>query len=279
MMTLKKLSLLLALLLGLASLAPAFALAQTTLGAGVDASANATVGSTSVSAGARFTATETRAKTRGGNEIDRRITALTDLNTRVQAMQRVSDAFKQSLGSTVQAEISTLTTLKTKIDGDNDSATLKTDLQSITDGYRIYVLVLPQGRIAAAADRVATIVNMMGTLGGKLHTRIQAAAAAGNDVTALNSTLSDLSAKITDAQTQAQAAITASATLQLDNGDKTVMASNTAALKQARADIVAAQKDLADARKDIGTIISGLAKFPGANAGVNASSTTNTTTQ
>ena len=48
---------------------------------------------------------------------------------------------------------------------------------------------------------------------------------------------------------------------------------DTAFLEQARADLVAAQKDLADARKDAGQIVAGLAKF---NASANASSTTKT---
>ncbi len=270
-MILKRLSFVVAALLGLATLAPAFALAQ--VGATVNTNAAVTPTSATVSASASFTATETKAKTRGDQEVDRRIASLNDLNTRVQAMQRVSDAFKQSIAATISANITNLTTLKAKIDADTDSATLKTDLKSITDGYRVYVLIIPQGRIAAAADRVAVIVNMMGTLGSKLQARVQAAGTAGNDVTAANALLVDMSAKLNDAQTKAQASITESATLQPDGGDKTKMDANNAALKQARADITAAQKDLADARKDAGQIVAALAKF---NASANASSTTQT---
>lgn len=261
----KNLTLIIAGLLGLSMLVPAFALAQ--VGASVTAS-------TSVSTSAQFAATETKAKDRGNKEIDRRVSALNDLNTRVQAMQRVSDTFKQSINAAISAQITDLTALRAKIDADTDSATLKADLQSITDGYRIFALVLPQGRIVAAADRVATIVNMMGTLGSKLQARVQAAGAAGNDTAAANALLVDMSTKLNDAQTQAQAAITVSATLQPDGGDKTKMAANLAALKQSRADIAAAQKDLADARKDAGQIVAALAKF---NANANASSTTQTT--
>ena len=276
----KNFTLAVATLLGLISLAPAFALAQTNVGAGVGAAANVTTTGASVGASttmsAKFTATETKAKGRGDSEIDRRITALNDLNTRVSQMQRVSDAFKQSLNSTVAAEITALSNLKAKVDADTDSATLKADLQSITDGYRVYALVLPQGRIAAAADRVATIANMMGTLGSKLQARVQTAGSAGADVTALNAALVDMSTKLNDSQTQAQAAITVSATLQPDGGDKTKMASNTAALKEARTDITNATKDLQAARKDVDTIVKGLAKV---QTTTSASSTTQTTTQ
>jgi len=251
-------------MLGLATLTPAFALAQ--VGAAV-------TGSTTVSVTANLTVNDTKARDRGDKEVDRRIAALNDLNTRIQQMQRVSDAFKQSISATIAANITNLTALKAKIDADTDSATLKADLKSITEAYRIHVLIMPQGRIAAAADRVAVIVNMMGTLGSKLQARVQAAGQAGNDVTTVNALLIDMSAKLTDAQTKAQAAITVSATLQPDGGDKTKMDANNAALKEARADLVAAQKDLADARKDAGQIVAGLAKF---NVNANASSTTQT---
>lgn len=269
MMTLQKISITIALLLGFAALAPVAALAQVNIPTPTlyDAAGSA-------SSSVKFTTLETRAKDRGDTEIDRRVGALNELSTRIGNMQRISDAFKQSLNSAVGAELSTLSALKTKIEGDTDSATLKSDVQSITDSYRIFALVLPQVRIVAAADRIATIFTMMGTLGSKLQARIQAAEQAGADVTALNAALGDMSTKLNDAQTQAQAAISVSAPLQPDNGDKTVMASNTAALKEARTDISTAQKDLVAARKDVDTIVKGLR-----SANVSASSTTQTTTQ
>ena len=133
------------------------------------------------------------------------------------------------------------------------------------------------GLIAAAADKVVTITSMMNTMGIKLQARIQAASQAGANVTAVTTALNDLGAKIGDAQTQAQNAVSTSAALQPDNGDKTVMASNTTALKASRTDIQTATKDLVAARKDIATIIAGIGKLPAAS--VTASSTTQVQTQ
>ena len=64
-----------------------------------------------------------------------------------------------------------------------------------------------------------------------------------------------MNAKIADANTQAKAAVSGISGLQPDNGDQTVMQSNTAALKAARVDIQTAQNDLVAARKDAGTIV------------------------
>lgn len=258
MMKLKNLAFFLAVALGLLSLAPALSLAQT--------SASSTV---SLGAAAQ------KAQVRGDQEIDRRTTALNDLLTRVNAMQSVSADFKTSITTALQNQITALASLKAKIDADTDVATLKADIQSVTASYRIFALVLPQARIAAAADRVATITTMMSTLGSKLQARIQAAGSAGADVTALSAALTDIGSKLSDAQTQAQNAISGSISLQPDNGDKTVMASNTAALKASRADIQTAQQDLIAARKDVTQIIQGL-KSVSANA---TTTPTTTTTQ
>lgn len=278
-MTIKQLAVYAAIALGL--LTPVLAAAQTpsvtsAVNADVSATAGAPGASASMSASAKFTATETKAKGRGDAEVDRRITALTDLNTRIQAMQKVTDTFKQNIASAIQAQLTEFASLKAKIDADADSATLKADLKSITDSYRVFALVMPQARIAAAADRSVTLVSMMSTLGAKLQARIQAVQQGGADVTALTAALTDMAAKLQDAQTQASAAVTASAPLNPDNGDKTVMASNTAALKVARTAIQAAHADLVQARKDVDTILKGL---KAAEVSANASSTTQVKTQ
>jgi len=268
-------TLLVAISLGLVTLAPAFAAAQSNYGA-ANAAVNATaaVGTPAGSATVSLTASQTTAISRGDKEIDRRIAALTDLNARIQAMQKVTDAFKTGISASITNEINVLTALKAKIDADTDAATLKTDIQSITGSYRVFALVLPQGRIAAAADREVELVSMMSTLGAKLQARIATAQQNGATTTALTAALTDMAAKLQDAQTKAEAAVTASASLVPDGGDKTKMAANLAALKEARADLQAAQASLVAARKDVATIVGGLAKLH-ANANANASTTTN----
>ncbi len=228
---------------------PVFVFAQTaTVGLQVSATA-----STSVSWSAAVAAVA--AKARADKEITRRIAALNDLNTRIQAMTRVSSSFKQTLASNVKNQIQLLTALQVKIDADSNLATLKTDIQSITQSYRIFILVLPQGRISAMADRVANITFMMQGLGVKLQARLQAAAAAGNSATADSAILTDLGAKLTDAQTQAQATLILIGPLTPDNGNQTAMAANTKALQQARSDLGVAQQDLVQARKDIALLL------------------------
>ena len=202
-----------------------------------------------------------RAKNRADQEIDRRVAALNKLATRVGAMKHITDTQKASLTTTIQTQISTLTTLKTKIDGDTDIATLRTDLQSITKSYRIFILIMPQITIMAAADRANTIADNMTTLSGKLSTRIATAEAAGKDVSTLKTTLDDMNTKIADAHTQAGIAITDVTSLVPDQGDATKAEANRQALLHARSKIRAAQDDLVGARKDALTISQGLKAF------------------
>jgi len=201
------------------------------------------------------------AQQRAGTEIANRITALNNLASRIESMTKLSDSEKSSISSDLQSEVTNLSSLQGTINTDVSTTSLKTDMQSITKAYRVYALVVPQGSIAAAADRVNTLVTSFTTIAGKLQTRITAASA-GNDVSSITSALTDLSAKVSDAGTQASAATSEVANLQPDNGDATILASNTAALKDARAKLQTATQDLETARTDANTIVKALQALP-----------------
>ncbi|HEX4104270.1 MAG TPA: hypothetical protein VHZ04_02205 [Candidatus Paceibacterota bacterium] len=244
--------------------------AQTAASVGINASASITTNSSGtgtsvgvgISAKAKVLATViTNATTRADQEITRRVNSLNALSTRVNAMVKVSASDKASLSSTIETQITAMNTLQAQIAADataNSTSSLKADIQSITKSYRIFALVIPQGAIEAAADRVMTITGLMTQLTGTLQTRITAAQSAGVDMTTSVSALADMNAKIADANTQAQAAVSETASLQPDNGVQSVMASNTAALKDAHTKIQAAQQDLVTARADAGTIVKAL---------------------
>ena len=236
-----------------AALLPALVFAETSAAGAAKAVRTTTVASSTLSS-----SKIEKAKAKADQEIDRRVASLNELATRIGAMQEVREDFKQSLSGAVGGQIAAFVSLKAKIDAETDLATLKTDVQSITQSYRVYALLLPQTSIAAAADRVVALTTMMTTLGSKLQTRIAAAQSAGSDVSALSKSLTDLSQKLTDANAQAQSAVAISSSLVPDGGDKTKMAANTKALKTARSDIATAEADLKAGRKDIHAILKGL---------------------
>ena len=235
------------------------AIADTTLGVNATAAVTVTP-STGVDAQVKANAAARLPEViaRGDADIAARIDALNKLNTRVQGLKNESDAEKAGIATQVQTNIAGLTTLKAKIDADTDVAIARTDDQSIFTDYRVYALVVPQGWILAAADRVNTIGGLMTTLSAKLQTRISADQTAGKDVTALTAALSDMNAKISAAATASASASASITGLTPDQGDKTVAAANKAALVAARAQIKTATADLQAARKDVTTIVAGL---------------------
>jgi len=91
----------------------------------------------------------------------------------------------------------------------------------------------------------------------KLQSRISQLPS-GTDTTAMQASMSDLAAKVADAQSLAKAAVDEVSGLVPDNGDENLMKSNTEALQDARSKIIAAQKDLKAAVTDIQTIRKGL---------------------
>lgn len=209
-------------------------------------------------ASANQTAALARVIARSDTAITKRITSLDTLSTKIQALKNVPATEKASIAAEVQTNSSNLTTLKAKIDADTDIATARTDAKTITQDYRIYALIIPQGYVVASSDRIPTIGTMMTTLGAQLQARITAAQIAGKDVTSIQAALNDMSAKVSDANSQAQSAQSGVASLAPDQGNATVAASNKAALVAARANIKTGTQDLKAARADLKTVTQGL---------------------
>jgi hypothetical protein len=193
-----------------------------------------------------------KAESAAATEIGNREKSLNALLARVGQMVHLTAGEKSSITATINGEVAELQSLGTQI-ASAATTTLKADVQSITKDYRIYALVEPQITILAAADRAASIGDMLTTLAGKIEPRLAATPNA-----AASALLADLQAKVADANTQSSAAIAETASLAPDNGDTTIQASNTAALKDARSKIQTAQADLKGAYQDAANIVKAL---------------------
>ena len=231
---------------------PAFA--QT--GASVNTTAEVKAGDVKVSAAVEAKMTAGRKK--ADQEIARRITALNALSVRINEMKKLSVNDRATLTNEIQAQVTGLTNLNAKIQADTDVEPLKADVKSVTDSYRIFVLVIPRDRIIAAADRMSALVDSMSVIGAKLELRVGEAKAAGKDTSKLEQSLADLKAKLTSAQAEAQAAVNVVVPLAPDQGDKTVMETNKQAFTTARASLKTGTNDLKSGRTYIKTLVDGL---------------------
>ncbi len=199
---------------------------------------------------------------KAGDMIDRRIKSLQELKARLAGKKLLPADALAAITASIDTEIQILTDLRTKISNDTDAATLKADASSITKANRVYMLVMPKAQIAAAGARINAVVTQFQSLSTKLQERITTAQTAGVDVTAATAALADFNAKIADAKVQADAAVTMTANLPVDNGDAAVIASNKAALQAAHAKLKTAEADLKAARDDAKTI-AGIVKGKG----------------
>lgn len=197
----------------------------------------------------------TKAKDKARSEIERRINSLNKMAGKLNSMKRVSDNDKELLHSQISSQISVLNSLDAKIQSDNDGATLKEDIKSITQNYRIFMLVIPQGAIIATSDRVVTTSSMMTTFGNKLETRINQAKEEGYDVAKMEASLNVYTSKVNDANVKAKESIDLVVNLKPDNGDKTVAESNHKILLDARSRTKSAQADLRAARDEAKKIV------------------------
>ena len=193
---------------------------------------------------------------RADTEINRRLVALSNLVNKISLLKRVSDGQKAAFTSEIQSNITDLTSLKTKIDADTDIATLKLDVQSIVDNYRIFALYIPKIHLLSGADVAGEMAGSLGSLAIKLQNKITTDKDAGKDVTKLQTLLTDMQNKIADASNQA-----ANLTDQVVQLVPSGYPGNADSLASARDMLKTARTDLQTARQDAQEIITGLKAF------------------
>ncbi|MDE1975162.1 MAG: hypothetical protein KGI49_01485 [Patescibacteria group bacterium] len=191
---------------------------------------------------------------RGQNEITARISNLNKLLTRIQSMRNLSSGEQASLSAEIQAEITAMSALQTKIQGDVSTTSLQSDLRSIAPDFRIYMLIEPQISLLSAVDRINTLISDFRTIQSKIQARVSGDASLSSNTT-ITADMSDMTAKLSDASAKASDAENEIVGLKPDQGVQTTMQSNLATLKDARGKIHAAQQDLVAARKDAGDAV------------------------
>jgi hypothetical protein len=197
-------------------------------------------------------------------QLDQKIENLGKLKDKVNKFKNINDNDRNSIIAIIDQLVSKLNTLKNTIDSATSTTLIKESRDSITENYRIYMLINPELNIIASADRISTVISMMNIIGAKLESRLEAVGTSSSitsaNLTLANKTLTDLKTKIVDAQTNVQEAIKMVAPLMPDQGDKTIMESNLKTLKDARAKIKVAHNDLIAAKKDAEIIVKILGK-------------------
>lgn len=192
-------------------------------------------------------------KTKGDEEITRRLTTLATLTSKINAATKLTAADKTTLTNEVNSTVSGLTDLKTKLDSETTVDGARTDVQAIYTQYRVYALVAPKTGLIKVSDDQQAVEAKLIALAQKLQTRITADQQANKDVSSLQAELNDLTSKV--AAAQAISAKMENGVIGLEptdfNNDHTILSGDNDQLKTAHADDQAA---ITDAKN----IISGL---------------------
>ncbi len=184
------------------------------------------------------------------NAITQRLTLLNTVSTRISGLVKLSSTQKTQYVNEITMDVNGLTSLKTKADADTDLPTLRADYRSIFTTYRIYVEFLPQLHLLVASDTMGVTDTKLSDLATKLQSRIQTDGNPSN----MTGLLSDMQAKISEANTQynnVESQVT-SLTPQSYNSDPT---GTTATLKNARSEIQTGAEDLKAAFADAKQIV------------------------
>jgi len=196
--------------------------------------------------------TITALKARDHLAIERRLTVLNGLTSRVNAATHLTSSHRSVLLGQYSSAESGLRALDAKIQSDQTVAAVRADQATIVTGYRVYVLMVPKTHIVIAADRITSIAGQLTKLQAKLEA-VANKATPGSGTDAAKAALADMTKQIEKA-TDAVSGI-ASSVLPLTAGG---YPGNRSVLLSARSDLVRARTALRAARGDAGRAIAGL---------------------
>lgn len=193
--------------------------------------------------------------TKGDGAIAQRNTSLNSIITIVNGLTRISPSDKTNLIAQCNTDITSLNSLKAKLDADTDVNQARIDYQLAFGANRVYLLQLPRMHILIAADREFFIIELMNQIEPILAAKIQDQILLGNNPPAnVTVAMTDLTSKLIDANRIAAFAVSAVSRLQPDNGNQQILRVNNVALTDARRFIGTAHFELQTGVIDIQTV-------------------------
>lgn len=184
-------------------------------------------------------------KTRGDQEISRRLSELSKLTAVINNATKLTASDKSALSSEISGAVSGLTALKTTLDNETTLDAARTDAQSILTEYRVFALVMPKVHLLKIADDQVAAATKLSDAAIKLQTRLKSLKTSGKDVTALQATLDDMTTNIASAQKISSTIQSSISSLQPTdyNSNHSVLVGDNAQLKASHASLVKARQD------------------------------------
>jgi len=212
------------------------------------ADSNTTPSSTAISSGSSTVLASI--KTRAATAISTRDSALQGALTAVNSNHYLASADRSAIVSTINGDLTGLNALAPVIQADTTVSQARADYDSIFTSYRVFALVLPQARLAAAADDITgSVLPRLEDAQSRLESLL-AGADQSKDTAAVQAAMADL-----QKQLSGMASNTSGVSATVLGYKPADWNSNHAVLAPARADLVSARGDAKQARADIETVI------------------------
>lgn len=138
-----------------------------------------------------------------------RLSALSQLSTRVQNDKRLSSDEKTALNTDIQSDISGLTALKAKIDSENDATAIRNDAKTIISDYKIFAIFEPKMRMLIILNNLQKPLTTLQAMVPQLQSLVDTLNSQGKDTTELTSILTDINTQLSDVNATITADITA----------------------------------------------------------------------
>lgn len=195
----------------------------------------------------------TKIKERAGKMIENRLTSLNNILTRIQSDRKLTSEDKTSLTQQVNDMITKLNALKTKISADTDVETAKTDTKSIVNDYRVFAMFEPKIRLLIVISDLQNLSLKMSAVMTRLQAFVSEQKSKGQDVTTLQTSLDDITARLKTIDTKLA-------------DDKTKISNVTATdyktvFVTVRQDLASVRAEFAKIRNDIAQIRNSLKKL------------------
>ena len=192
-------------------------------------------------------------KAKAATAITARLNSLSTAQTAIGNNKWLTSTDKSTALQIASNDTSGLTALGEKIQNDTTVAQAAADYKTIFTGYRVYLLALPQIRLAAASDDLSTgVVPRLTDAQTRLQNLLNGKDADKNSST-IQAAMADLAKQIqaiTQETNGLAATVLAYTPQQYD--------SNPSILSAARSDIRTARSDAKTARQDIQTVVEAL---------------------
>ncbi len=194
----------------------------------------------------------------GASMVDKRVTSITKYDSALAKTKQISEPTLNTIRGELSRVKNELTSIKEKIIGETDRATLRADVKSIVTNYRVYQVFLPQSAGIVAVDRMRAYSAKLDEVSSKIGAKADEVEGQGKDVSEIRALLSASVSSITNGKSTTDAALEKFNAMSISDpeGARTLRTDGRSSLQTARTNFSSARVSLRDAAQKLKQLVS-----------------------